>query len=414
MPVSDEARELHRSSVVFDLHCHPTLPWYLFGRKFYGGNNTSHRDFAPERLLNQMSTDYDRLREGNVDAICSTVYVPEVRMLDTCAPLHALRLLIPRFKAILKKDPFENAFFILGQLEAHIANSVKKGAQVAIARDYATLLSTIAAGRIAIVHALEGAHMLGLGLASEQTYLDRVDALAARGCAYMTLAHFFPNDVALPVNGFAPELLQTGCFRQEHHPERGLTDIGKAVVRRMLDVGIIVDLTHATPAARRDVFTINKEKGAPQRPIVFTHVGVRALGPRELMGPDDAELHLVRETNGVVGVIAMNHWLDGTDDPKNGLRRIVETMKHIRRTIGIDHVAIGTDFDGFTDPCDDFYDSSMMPSLTQALLHDGTFTHDEIRKILGGNVLRVLRDGWGKRATVASAETRRNEQPADA
>jgi membrane dipeptidase len=88
----------------------------------------------------------------------------------------------------------------------------------------------------------------------------------------------------------------------------------------------------------------------------------------------------------------MNYWL-GERHQKNGLDSIVATARHIAEIGGIDSVAFGSDFDGFTDPPDDIKDVSQMPRLTAALL-DAGFSEADAGKILGGNMERVLRTGW--------------------
>jgi membrane dipeptidase len=95
-----------------------------------------------------------------------------------------------------------------------------------------------------------------------------------------------------------------------------------------------------------------------------------------------------------VGVIFMNYWLM-PHETRRGLNFIARTIEHFVKVGGIDHVAIGSDFDGFTDPPDDLKDASVFPKLTQRLIAE-EWGPEEIAKILGGNILRVLREGWGK------------------
>jgi membrane dipeptidase len=112
------------------------------------------------------------------------------------------------------------------------------------------------------------------------------------------------------------------------------------------------------------------------------------------MNPTDAEIRQIADTGGVVGIILMNHWLTPVKI-KQGLHYVVETARRIRDQGGIETVALGTDFDGFTDPPDDVKDMADLPNITEALLRGG-FREADIRLILGGNALRVLRQGWGR------------------
>jgi len=159
------------------------------------------------------------------------------------------------------------------------------------------------------------------------------------------------------------------------------------VIEEMLRLGMLIDLTHCTPKARRQAYEIC----GTRRPHMFSHVGVQPLAD-DPMSPTEDEIRHIASTGGVIAVIFMNSWL-GEHQSKDGLDAIVATIGAISDTGGIDSVAIGSDFDGFTDPPDDLKDISQMPRLTNALLRAG-FGDAEIEKILGLNMERVLRDGW--------------------
>ncbi len=90
----------------------------------------------------------------------------------------------------------------------------------------------------------------------------------------------------------------------------------------------------------------------------------------------------------------MNAWLSD-EESKNGIHLMVKTIKHIRDVGGIECPAFGSDCDGFTDPPDDLSDHSMMPRLTAELLRSG-FSSSDVEKVIGGNALRALQDGWGR------------------
>jgi membrane dipeptidase len=178
-----------------------------------------------------------------------------------------------------------------------------------------------------------------------------------------------------------------GCFKQAKDLDLGLGPIGPAVIEEMVRLGMVVDLTHCTPKARRQAWEICGSR----RPLIFSHVGVQPLAD-DPMSPTEDEIRRIAATGGVIAVIFMNSWL-GEHRSKNGLDAIVATIRAITNLGGIDTVAIGSDFDGFTDPPDDLADISQMPKLTEALL-DAGFGDAEIEKILGLNMERVLRDGW--------------------
>jgi len=116
------------------------------------------------------------------------------------------------------------------------------------------------------------------------------------------------------------------------------------------------------------------------------------------MNPTPEEVRRIAESGGVVGVIAMDYWLGsggggGRGDPPEGIAAMVRTARELADQGGIEAVALGTDFDGFTDPPDDLPDPSHLPALTDALLGGG-FSESDVERILGGNALRVLSEGW--------------------
>jgi len=217
-----------------------------------------------------------------------------------------------------------------------------------------------------------------------------VQRLFDRGVAYLTLAHFCENEAVCPCFPYPESMQVLGCFACDRDLTRGLTPFGLEVVERMVDLGLIIDIAHCTPIARKQIFDIVGNR----RPIIASHVGSYEINPSPY-NLKDGELKRIADTGGLAGVIFMNYWLM-PKETKCGLNYIARTIDQFVRAGGIDHVGIGTDFDGFTDPPDDLHDASELPRLTQRLVSDG-YGADEICKILGGNALRVLHDGWNKK-----------------
>jgi microsomal dipeptidase-like Zn-dependent dipeptidase len=154
----------------------------------------------------------------------------------------------------------------------------------------------------------------------------------------------------------------------------GLTPLGRQVVRRAESLGMLIDVAHASPRAVDDVLAM------AARPVVVSHTGVRATcaGPRNLT---DDQLRRVAATGGVVGI---GYW-DGavcTIGPASTARAVA----HAVRVAGVDHVALGSDFDGATTAP---FDAAGLAQVTQALLDVG-LTPAEIAQVMGGNVLRLL------------------------
>ena len=129
-------------------------------------------------------------------------------------------------------------------------------------------------------------------------------------------------------------------------------------------------------------------------PLLATHVGAYDYNatPYNLR---DWEVKRIARDGGVVGVIFMPYWLLPHGHGQ-GLNDIARTIEYFVNVAGEDAVGLGTDFDGFTTPPEDLKDASEMPRLTQRLLVDG-FREESICKILGGNALRAVCDGWGKK-----------------
>jgi membrane dipeptidase len=200
--------------------------------------------------------------------------------------------------------------------------------------------------------AIEGLHALDGQLAS-------VDTLFAHGFRMMGLTHFFDNEVAASAHGVS---------------RGGLTPLGRQVVQRMESLGILVDLAHASPQ------TVTETLAMATRPVVVSHTGVAATcpGPRNLT---DAQLTAIAANGGVVGI---GYWDAAVCTL--GAASIAKAIRHAVNVAGIDHVGLGSDFDGATSTP---FATDGLAEITQALL-DQQFTPEEIGKIMGGNVMRLL------------------------
>ena len=374
----ERVARLHREAPLTDIHVHPSLKAYLFRRNLW-------RHYTSGKAFNPFSSrsDFPTLERGGVGVIWATHHLPEVQLFRQCLLLRlAGRLLLPVYKKITTGGRLQRILEIIDTLEREIA---RRPDRVEVARAAADVPRIRAAGKIAVVHAVEGGHVL-------EGRIDSLDELARRGVALLTLSHFFDNGIAAQTDGGIPRgmFIRKLCpFNFRWAQPAALTPFGKDVVRRMNELPMIVDVTHCTPDARAAVFA---ELG-PSRPVVVTHVGVQRLNPDPYNLADD-ELREVARRRGVVGVIFMTYWLQHPHPPKDGVDLIWRTLQHVRAVTGsFDHVAIGTDFDGFTDPPDDLRDASMLPALTGALLERGMAEAD-VKKVLGGNAQRVLAAGW--------------------
>jgi membrane dipeptidase len=157
----------------------------------------------------------------------------------------------------------------------------------------------------------------------------------------------------------------------------------------MIDLGMILDVSHCTPPARARIYDVVGN----QAPLIASHVGAYEINPSPY-NLKDWEIKRISDTGGVVSVIFMNYWLM-PHETKRGLNVIARTLRHFTNVGGIDVAAVGTDYDGFNDPPDDIPDPSHFRTLTERLIAEG-YSEDEMRKIWGENALRALRAGWGK------------------
>jgi len=372
-------------STIVDLHAHPSLKASLFNRTLTSRFRAS-RSFDPFGVR----TDFPKLREGGLDVLLSTIYAPEKGILEECQYLRMLRYVLPSaWKRVFSRTYFDVTTDMLDTMEAQVEKAVDpvSGRSIArVARSVVELDGILSMGAnrpIAVVHNVEGAHSLDGDVGNLRRLHDR-------GVAYLTLGHFYENDVVHPCFPFPESVQNLGCFKGGRNVALGLKPFGEAVIEEMIELGIILDIVHCTPPARRRIYDIVGDR----LPIIASHVGAYEVNPSPY-NLKDWEIKKIAATGGVVGVIFMNYWLM-PNETKRGLNFIARTLNHFVRVAGIDHVAIGSDFDGFTDPPDDLKDASLFPNLTQRLIAEGYGTK-EIDKIWGQNALRVLRQGWGKK-----------------
>jgi microsomal dipeptidase-like Zn-dependent dipeptidase len=151
------------------------------------------------------------------------------------------------------------------------------------------------------------------------------------------------------------------------------------------------------------VFEINRSLGDKRRPLVFSHAGVQKLfkdqsSSDKLYGLAEDEITEIHHCHGVIGLIADNYWVFGQEEKfleyNPVIPKLIETIDYIHDMTGTyENIAVGTDYDGFTDTSDDLLDPSEMPNLTRALLNH-IKDRAQVKLILGGNALRVLKEGW--------------------
>jgi membrane dipeptidase len=200
------------------------------------------------------------------------------------------------------------------------------------------------------------------GLQDIEGDIANLDTLYAAGFRMAGVAHFFDNEVAGSMHGLA---------------KRGLTPLGRRVIARMEAKGMVVDVAHASHAAVADILRI------ATRPVVSSHGGVQATC-RVNRNLTDAEIRGIAGTGGVIGI---GYWQEAVCATTPAA--VARAIAHVRDLVGVDHVGLGSDFDGAVTTG---FDTAQLAGVTQALLDRG-FTPDEVGKVMGGNVLRLLRAG---------------------
>lgn len=200
------------------------------------------------------------------------------------------------------------------------------------------------------------------GLQDLEGKVANLDKLYAAGFRMAGLAHFFDNDIAGSMHGVK---------------KGGLTPLGRGVVARMETLGMVVDVAHSSHQTVAEVIAMAR------RPIVSSHGGVQATCKVNRNLTDD-EIRGIAKTGGVIGI---GYWDAAicSNKPEDAAKAIV----YVRDLVGIDHVGLGSDFDGAVTTG---FDASQVAAITQALLDRG-FSDDDIRKVMGGNVIRVLTAG---------------------
>lgn len=294
-------------------------------------------------------------------------------------------------------QPYDATQRVLNDMEKAVAQTSGYGwSQMAcsLSELEAILAKPREARPIAVVHCVEGGHSLGGSRASDEGVLNNLDTFFNRGVIYLTLAHFYPNKLVNPCFPFPEDIVKLSSrTRIWRDLTLGLTDLGKQVVQKMIELGMMIDLSHCTPVARKEIFDLIDASGK-RVPLLATHVGAYEINPSPY-NLKDWEIRRIARDGGAVGVIFMPYWLMPKES-RHAINFLSKTIEHVFNVGGEDVVAIGTDFDGFTTPPEDLDTASRMPRLTQRLVVDG-YSESQIKKILGENALQAIREGWGKR-----------------
>lgn len=365
---TDHARKLHQEVPLIDGH--NDLPWQYreqVSRKF------SELDVSKPQP--ELMTDIERLREGGVGAQFWSVYVP---------------------------SDFEGADAVPATLEQvdvvyELARRYPDTFEVALDAD--SIERVFASGKIASLIGMEGGHSIASSLATLRMFYRL-------GARYMTLTH--SRNVPWADSATDDPLLD------------GLSKFGEEVVREMNWLGMLVDLSHVSPATMHDALEVT------EAPVIFSHSSARALCDHPRNVPDDV-LKRLPANGGVVMVTFvpgflspevrahdlkreaerrrlrgvspateatvvedLREWDRANPAPRATLAQAADHIDHIKNVAGIDHIGLGSDFDGISAVPAGLEDVSKFVDLTRELLRRG-YSDEEVRRILGRNLLRVLR-----------------------
>lgn len=367
----ERARRLLREVPLIDGH--NDLPWQLRER-FHDQLDKLDLRRDAGGLVPPLHTDIPRLRRGGVGGQFWSVYVP----VDLAGPA-AVQAVLEQIDVVhrlaeLYPDTFEMAAGAADVVRIHHA------------------------GRIASLIGIEGGHSIGDSLAV-------LRELYRAGARYMTLTHSKDDDWA------------DSATDQPRHG--GLTRFGEEVVREMNRLGMLVDLSHVAPRTMQAAIALSAA------PVIFSHSSARALDGHPRNVPDEVLAMLPRQ-GGVVMVSFVTSftseavrtydaerdgeqarlktlypeaagrvegklaaWSAAHPAPHATLAQVADHVDHVRRIAGIDHVGLGSDFDGTTTLPDGLGDVAQYPVLLAELLRRG-YSDDDVKKVAGANLLRVL------------------------
>ena len=343
--LTDHARALHASLTIVDLHA-DTLLWR---RNLLTRAQRGHVDLP-------------RLEAGNValQVFSSVSKTPRGLNYDRNSPDtdNVTPLAIAQLQPLRTWGSLaERSLWHATKLDRAVAAAGGQLAKIADARTLDALIAARAHG-----HGPVGAMLSIEGLHDLEGSAQNLGRMRAAGFRMASLTHFFDDELAGSMHGVA---------------KRGVTPFGRDIVRRMEALGMIVDVAHCSHACVADLIAMAR------RPLVSSHGGVQATCKVNRNLSDD-EIKGIARTGGVIGV---GYWDAAVCDTSP--RATAKAMRHVRDLVGIQYVALGSDFDGSTTTR---FDTSQLVQITQALLDEG-FSDNEVRAAMGGNTLRVIRAG---------------------
>ena len=368
-------QKIHRKAIVVDTHNDILMQAADIGIVF-------DRD-----LTGKTHSDLDRWKKGGLDVQIFSVYCDGGL-----------------------KNSYAFANREMDSLDAVVARNPDKIVKVA---NYPELLQAVKQHKIAAMFGVEGGHMI-------EDDLNKLDTLFKRGARYLTLTH---NTAPSWATSAADETTNPNL------PHKGLTDFGRQVVQRMNELGMMIDVSHAGDQTFWDVIKLTT------KPIIASHSSVYSLVPHRRNLKDD-QIKAMAKNGGVIQVNFNPGFIDSSFNAKEiaffkkhaveydslqkarkdewyamdfiykkypaeanpmrpPLSMLIDHIEYIIKLVGIDYVGLGSDFDGINITPQQLDDVTTYPLITKALIEKG-YSKKDINKILGGNILRVLKANEAK------------------
>jgi len=326
--VSKEARDLHREAVVVDLHA-DTPDLMRLGFDFHA----RHLPLLPAGLCFG-HLDGPRMKQGGLTAQVFGLFV---------------------MAWFFRRRFWER---ILEQVDATHATVSRRPDGLRLVRTAEEIRQAKRDGVPAGMFCLEGAHPLA-------GRLDRLEELIPRGLRAVGFLHFVDNEAGAPAMG------------RGRNTHEALRPFGRALVEFCNERGLLIDLAHINRPGFLEAARLSRA------PVMVSHTGVTGVKPHR-RNIDDDQIRAVADTGGCIGIIYARNFLGGA-----GLDRLMLHLEHVLRVGGEDCPALGSDFDGYVLPPRGLADVTTLPRITDRLLHRGHAPR-VVRKILGGNALRVI------------------------
>ena len=314
---------------------HNDLPWAI--RNSEAGPHDVEAAEHDLRGTTSFHTDIDRLREGRVGAQFWSVYIPFEAVAEGAAKVQ------------------------LEQIDIALQIIDKYPEAMELATSVSSVESAFGRGRVASMLGMEGGHAI-------ENSLGSLRAFYAMGVRYMTLTHNGTLDWA-----------DAFCDEARHG---GLTEFGREVVREMNRMGMLVDISHTSPETMNDVLDV------AEAPVIWSHSSARGIHDHPRNVPDQV-LRRLPQNGGVVMVTFVPSFLTSRDEAT--IADVADHIEHIATLAGVDHVGIGSDFDGIDSTPVGLEDVSTFPALLAELSRRG-WTEEDMAKVAGENVLRAWRE----------------------